>query len=98
MLLCELIGDKHAGVGEDGTDAARGETSPEAGLPSLVFVDELSTVNHPPIGHVSMILREGIGVSCDLEFCLDNILGIGDEPGEKAANTSSYEGVPRHKF
>lgn len=94
MPLCELIGDKHAGVGEDGTDAARGKTPPEAGIPSLVFIDVLSAVNHPTIGHESMILREGI-VSCDLEFCLDHILRIGDEPGEKATDTSSYEGMPR---
>ena len=65
MPLCELICDKHAGVGEDGTDAARGETSPETGIPSVVFDDVLSTANHPAIGHESMILRETI-VTCDL--------------------------------
>ena len=97
MLLCELVSDKHAGVGEDGTDTARGETPPEAGISSLAFVDVLSAVNHPPIGHESMILGEGI-VSCDLQLCLDHILRIGDEPCEKATDTSSYEGVPRLKF
>ena len=97
MLLCELICDKHTGVGEDGTDTACRETPPDSGIASLVIKDVLSTVNHSTIGHESMILREGI-VSCDLEFCLDYILRVGDEPSEKATHTSRHEGVPSLQF
>lgn len=91
MLLRVVIGHEHDRVRQDGTRDASGEAFPEAEPAALVPVDVKAALDHSAIGDKWMVLVELEWNLAHLKFSLDDVLGVGYEPSEKAANSSCYQ-------
>ena len=86
MLLCQLVGSEHKAIGNDSSDGARHEASPEPHH-SILQPDCFRTIKEPTIGDKSLILAE-LTRARDLKLSLDDVLRIRDKPTSKATNTS----------
>ena len=74
MLLCQLVGSEHKAVGNDSSDGARHEASPEPHH-SILHPDCFRTVKESAIRDKSPILAE-LTRSRDLKLSLDDVLRI----------------------
>lgn len=91
MLLAVIVGDKHEGIGDDGSWDARGEATPESQPATLVPVDIDRTIDHSAVGDQRVILLEGERNLSNLKLCFDDVLRIRYEPGEEPTDTTGDE-------